>query len=113
MKLRLIAILLVGAALAGCATKHYGRQGTVTPYESTEMSCKEINLELAKIDGFKDQIEKESQFSGRSVLSFLGDFGIGNVMEKNAALKSADERRATLVSLRASKNCDQQTPAQP
>jgi len=113
MKLRFVTIILLGAAVAGCATKHYGRQGTLTPYESTTMSCKEIDLELAKIDGFKDQVQKESQFSGRSVLSFLGDFGVGNVMEKNAALKSADDRRAMLVSLRASKACEQHAPAQP
>lgn len=113
MTLRFITIILLGAALAGCATKHYGRQGTLTSYESTSLSCKEINLELAKIDGFKEQVEKESQFSGRSVLSFLGDFGVGNVMEKNAAIKSADDRRAMLISLQASKNCGQQAPAQP
>lgn len=113
MKLRLIGIVLLGAALTGCATKHYGRQGTLTPYESTSMTCKDIDLELAKIDGFKAQIDTESQFSGRSVLSFLGDFGVGNVMEKNAAIKSADDRRAMLMSVRASKSCEQPAAAHP
>ena len=69
------------------------------------MTCREIDLEIAKTDGFKDHVESESQFSGRSVLSFLGDFGIGNVMEKNAALKSADERRDMLQTLRARGAC--------
>jgi hypothetical protein len=38
---------------------------------------------------FLQHVDKESQFDGRSVL-FLGDFGIGNTMEKNSALESAN-----------------------
>ncbi|MCX8588951.1 MULTISPECIES: hypothetical protein [unclassified Gilliamella] len=46
------------------------------------MSCREIALEQAKANGFMDFIEKESEFDGRSVLSFLGGFGVGNVIDK-------------------------------
>lgn len=92
-------------ALAGCATKNYGRLGTVTDYERTTMSCREIDLEIARVDGFLEHVDKESEFDGRSVLSFLGDFGIGNLMEKDAAIKSANERRRTLDSMRVADQC--------
>lgn len=100
--------LLAGALLAtlilqGCATKTYGRLGNVTNYEQTSLSCREIDLELAKVNGFIQQVNSESEFDGRSVLSFLGDFGIGNVMEKDSALKSANARSATLQDMRASR----------
>ncbi|CAB3754513.1 hypothetical protein B7G54_11965 [Burkholderia puraquae] len=97
-----VAALLV---LAGCATKNYGRMGSLTDYERNTMSCREIDLEIARVDGFVSHVDKESEFDGRSVLSFLGDFGIGNVMEKDAAMKSASDRRQALDSLRSSKQC--------
>lgn len=104
MKRKLMLVLCLGA-LSACATKHYGREGQLTDYEKSTMSCREIDLERAKVNGFIGQVHQESKFDGRSVLSFLGDFGIGNVMEKDAALKSANERRQALDDLRASKNC--------
>lgn len=97
-----MAALLV---LAGCATKYYGRMGSLTNYERNTMNCREIDLEIARVDGFVSHIDKESEFDGRSVLSFLGDFGIGNVMEKDAAMKSASDRRQALDNLRSSKQC--------
>ena len=84
MKIYTIAAILVFIALQGCATKHYGRQGQLTAYEKGTMSCREIDLEMAKVRGFIDHVNKESEFSGRDVLAILGDFGIGNSMEKSA-----------------------------
>lgn len=110
-------ILLVGSflvvTLGGCATKHYGREGDLTGYEKNTMTCREIDLETAKVDGFLEQVDKESQFDGRSVLSFLGDFGIGNLMEKDAAVKSANDRRHALDALRADKGCGYATVSPP
>lgn len=91
--------------LSGCSTKNYGRQGEVTQYEQDTMTCREIELEEAKVHGFLAHVDKESEFDGRSVLSFLGDFGIGNVMEKDNAVKSANTRLAQLQTLRAKRNC--------
>jgi hypothetical protein len=99
----LTSALLVTLMLQGCATKTYGRFGNVTNFEQTSLSCREIDLELAKVNGFIQQVNSESEFDGRSVLSFLGDFGIGNVMEKDSALKSANARAATLQDLRANR----------
>ncbi|ACB64585.1 MULTISPECIES: hypothetical protein [Burkholderia] len=97
--------LAAAILLTGCATKNYGREGQLTGFEKSTMTCREIDLETAKVDGFVQHVDEESRFDGRSILSFLGDFGIGNVMEKDAALKSANDRRAALSNLRASKNC--------
>ncbi|MCA8313227.1 hypothetical protein LGN43_02945 [Burkholderia multivorans] len=107
-----MAFLLLGAlAFAGCATKNYGRMGSLTDYERNTMSCREIDLEIARVDGFVSHVDKESEFDGRSVLSFLGDFGIGNLMEKDSAMQSANDRRRALDSLRASKQCSYATAA--
>ncbi|WP_330769364.1 hypothetical protein [Burkholderia pseudomultivorans] len=107
-----MAFLLLGAlAFAGCATKNYGRMGSLTDYERNTMSCREIDLEIARVDGFVSHVDKESEFDGRSVLSFLGDFGIGNLMEKDSAMQSANDRRRALDSLRASKQCGYSTTA--
>lgn len=102
--------LLAVSALAilsvqGCATKTYGRQGSLTNYEKDVMTCREIDLESAKVRGFIDHVNKESEFSGRDVLAILGDFGIGNGMEKSAALESAKKRLEQLGEQRNTKKC--------
>ncbi len=97
-----VAVLM---AIQGCATKTYGRQGSLTDYEKDSMSCREIDLDLAKTRGFVDHVNKESEFSGKDVLAFLGDFGIGNNMEKSAALESANARIARLNELKRTKQC--------
>ena len=105
MKKALLITALATTALVGCSTKNYGRQGELTTYEKTSMTCREIDLETAKVHGYLEHVEKESQFDGRSVLSFLGDFGMGNIMEKNAAMEAANKRLAQLNAARAEKNC--------
>jgi len=99
-----LAIVAV-CALSGCATKTYGRQGDLTSFEQTTMTCREIDLEEAKVQGFIQHVDQESSFSGRSVLSFMGDFGIGNTLEKSSALESADKRLKALQSAKKSRNC--------
>jgi hypothetical protein len=101
-----LGLLLAGClAAAGCATKTYGRIGTLTAFERDGLSCREIELEAARTQGFIDQVNKESEFSGRDVLAILGDFGIGNALERNAALESANNKLAQLQELRTSKKC--------
>ena len=102
----LVAALAAVFAMSACATKTYGRQGTLTGYEKDTMTCREVDLELAKTRGFVDHVNKESEFSGKDVLAILGDFGIGNNMEKSAALESANKRIEQLRDLRASKKCE-------
>jgi hypothetical protein len=105
-QLSLIAIsALVLISVQGCATKNYGRQGTLTSYEKETMTCREIDMETAKVRGFIDHVNNESKFSGRDVLAILGDFGIGNNMEKSAAMDSANKRLVQLGELRNAKKC--------
>ena len=113
MRKLLAAVGLSLLALQGCATKNYGRQGTLTDFEKQTMSCREIELEQAKVQGFLQQVEKESEFDGRSVLSFLGDLGIGNTLEKDAAVKSANDRASQLQALAAQHGCTATMAAQP
>jgi hypothetical protein len=101
-KLWLLPLLFM---LASCATKNYGRQGELTDFEKKTLTCREIDLEEAKVHGFLKHIEKESQFDSRSVLSFLGDFGIGNVIEKDNATESATTRLRQLQELRLERDC--------
>ena len=89
--------------LSGCATKHYGRQENLTPHEAVTLSCREIEIEIARTQGFIERVKKESQFSTASVLSFMGDLGVGNVMEKRAAIRSAEDRLEKLQTLRVQK----------
>ncbi|MBO4119872.1 hypothetical protein EM868_09170 [Cupriavidus gilardii] len=110
--MRIIAAALAALTATGCATKNYGRQGTLTDYEKRTMSCREIQLEQAKVQGFIEHVNKESEFDGRSVLSFLGDFGIGNLMEKDSAMKSATDRSAQLQAVAAQKGCSYGAPDQ-
>jgi len=79
---RLLLLGLVVILAAGCATKRYGRMQNITGYESKSYDCNEIKIEMSKIDAFELQVEKGSKFSFLSIASFLGDFGIGNVIEK-------------------------------
>lgn len=101
----LFASALLLLLVQGCATKTYGRQGTLTGYEKDSMTCREIDLEVAKTRGFVDHVNKESEFSGRDVLAILSDFGIGNNMEKSAAIESGNARIEQLRDLRDKKVC--------
>nr|EIW4158139.1 hypothetical protein [Pseudomonas aeruginosa] len=51
-----------------------------------------------------------------SVLSFLGDFGIGNLMEKDAAVDSANQRLTQLAGAKMQRGCtyayEAEAPAQ-
>ncbi|MHC1701473.1 MAG: hypothetical protein AB9900_10900 [Humidesulfovibrio sp.] len=98
-------LVIVLATLQGCATKTYGRQGEVTSFEKNSLSCREIDIEIAKTTGFVTTVNKESEFSGRDVLAILGDFGIGNALERSAAIESANSRLEKLNALRTAKNC--------
>lgn len=110
MNRSILAMGLCLLAAQGCATKNYGRVGTVTDFERQTMSCREIQLEQARVNGFTQAVEKESEFSGRSILSFLGDFGIGNVIEKRSALESADHRAGQLQTLSDLRRCAEAQP---
>lgn len=105
-----ILIAALSAVSVGCATKNYGRQGNLTELESARMSCADIELEEAKVQGWVDQVNDESSFDGRDALAIMGDFGIGNSMEKKAAMKSANKRLCQLQTVAVGKQCRPEPP---
>jgi hypothetical protein len=97
-----LALLMV---LGGCATKNHGRLTPLSSVEKTELTCREIDIEIAKVQAFLVQVSENSKIDGKSVLGFLGDFGIGNSMERSAAEKSARQRLEELNALRVERKC--------
>ena len=100
-----VALLCIALLSSGCATKRYGRLQPVTAVETAHYTCEDIKVELARIDAFELQVAEGAEFDMLSVASFLGDFGIGNVMERDAAIKTAKERRVQLNDVSANKGC--------
>lgn len=100
-----LVVLTVALASGGCATKRYGRVQSLTTAERQFYSCPAIEVEIAKVEAFRLQIAQGAQFNGASVMGFLGDWGIGNASEKNAAERTATERMTNLLALRAEKGC--------
>lgn len=91
--------------LAGCATKRYGRLQPLTGAERVAYSCRDVDLEIAKVQAFQQQVVEGAQFNMASVLGILGDYGIGNNMERSAAEASAARRLGQLNDLKAEKGC--------
>jgi len=102
----LVGIAVASLSLASCATQRYGRLQGVTPTESRVITCEQIDLEIEKCNYFiKGTNDQDDKFTGKDVLGFLGDFGIGNSMEHTDAIKSATDRLAELTELKKEKNC--------
>ncbi len=101
-----IAALLVIFLATGCATQRYGRAVPVGEAEKSALTCESIAIEIAKNDAFLEDIRRQrSQTSGAHVLGALGDFGIGNTLEGDAAEQSGFERKTQLAALKTSKGC--------
>lgn len=96
-------ITLGALTLSGCATKQYPQAPAVTNEEATAFDCKTLDQEIAKAHSVQQEIVHTGDFDGRTVLGFLGDFGIGNGMAKNEATKKAKVRLSQLESLHSVK----------
>ncbi|EKL3980119.1 hypothetical protein PRH55_003552 [Morganella morganii] len=92
--------------LSACATKQYPQAAAVSGEESALMNCHDIKTEIAKTRSIQQEIEKTGQFDGKTVLGFLGDFGIGigNGIAKDDARAKATVRLSQLTALQE-KNC--------
>ena len=92
--------------LTACATQRYGRQTPVSPTERQLLSCSDLKIEIAKTEFFLEDVQRQrSDTSAAHVFGALGDFGIGNTIEKNTALKTAKKRRVQLNDLSVTKRC--------
>ena len=65
------------------------------------MGCEDIEYEMARVRKFKDSVNND----GVDVSAVLTDLGVGNAVEKQAALDSADRRLEKLAQLKKTKNC--------
>jgi hypothetical protein len=99
--LLIFALGLVG----GCATKRYGRAVPLTTTESQNYTCRELEIEIAKVTGFQEQIRTGARIDWRSVAGWLGDYGLGNSLERSDAEKSANRRMNELLLLRQQRGC--------
>ena len=104
MKKFAIVIVLAALMMGGCATKRYGRMTELSGEEASLMDCNDIRREIAECRSFLDTVEGTG-FSGADVLAILGDFGIGNIMEKSAAVKSGKNRLDQLYALSEKRGC--------
>lgn len=102
-----IALLtLTTLALSACATQRYGRETGLSDAERQEFSCRDIKLEISKSQKFVDSVREQRRgVSGAHVLGAVADFGIGNVMEGDAAEESGEARLKELRALAVQKNC--------
>lgn len=100
-----VSLIALSLATGGCATKRYGRMQPLTAAEGQYYDCNAIEIEIAKIEAFRQQVAEGSKINGASVMGFLGDWGIGNANEKNAAERTATERMSQLLALKAQKGC--------
>jgi len=101
-----VLLILVALLFNGCATQRYGRMQNVTEAEKKTITCENIEVEIQKAQEFvKTTTDKDNEFTGRDVLGFLGDFGIGNHMEYSDAIQSGTDRVAQLNTLKSEKNC--------
>ena len=104
--MRLLILSVVVLSLAGCATQRYGRASPVSAAEAEAHSCDTIRLEIAKTEAFLEDVRRQrATTSGAHVLGALGDFGIGNVMEGDAAEQSGTQRLDQLRALERQKGC--------
>ena len=102
----LVGSIALCLSSASCATQRYGRLQEVTPTEEKVLTCEQIDLEIEKCNYFiKETNDQDDKFTGKDVLGFLGDFGIGNAMEHTDAIKSATDRLSKLTELKKQKNC--------
>jgi hypothetical protein len=105
MKKTITSIILL-ATLTSCATQRYGREQDVSSYERSNLDCKQIELEIAKSESFLSDLRiKRSETNVMHVAGFLGDFGIGNAMEGDAAQNSGEMRLKQLKDLKNEKTC--------
>lgn len=107
---REILISWILFVFAGCATQRYGRMIDVVESEADNLDCNQIEIEIDKCNAFiRDVNTRNKKFTGKDIISFLGDFGIGDSWEVTDAIDSATRRTAQLEKLRSEKKCGSQS----
>ncbi|MDN8540125.1 hypothetical protein QZH36_01475 [Erwinia sp. BC051422] len=100
---KIVTLLSLLVLLSGCALKHYPSSPSVSEVQKTTLDCPTVQKEIASQQQVQQQIDKTGEFSGLTVLGFIGDFGIGNGVAKSLAQKHADQRMIQLKQLEKTK----------
>ncbi len=101
----ILAASVAVLALNGCATKRYPIASELSAVEKSELTCRELQIELGKVEETQAKIADTAEIDWRSGAGFLGDFGIGNAMAKSEAEKALATRRLGIREAQANKNC--------
>jgi hypothetical protein len=104
---RVIIVFFVLITVTACATKRYPIATSISPAETELMTCADFELEILRADQIEQKINQTGDFDGKTILGFLGDFGIGNAMAKDEARVAISERRITINEARVKKGCTQ------
>lgn len=111
MNIKLTLLIATAAiAITACATKRYPIATPMSSAEASLMTCENLELELLRTEQVEQKINETGKFSGKTVLGFLGDFGIGNAMAKSEARTALSERRKTIREGQVSKGCIMAAP---
>lgn len=102
--MKILAFPLLLMVTVSCATHRHGREMPLTDAERASLTCEQLVVEIAKTEAFLAQV-KQGAPGGAAFLAFLGDFGIGNDMERRAALESGERRLFDLQEQRYAKGC--------
>lgn len=109
----MVLMIIIVLVTTACATKRYPIATPMSSGEAQVLNCENLNLELIRADQIEKQIDETGQFDGRTVIGFLGDFGIGNGMAKDEARAALAERRRNIRDAQVSKGCIKAAPAAP
>ncbi len=102
-----MSALLIMTSIQGCVTRHYGREPVLTSYEQENMSCTEIASDMERVREFANRVNYGDEFNDQERIS-IDDIGLGNHLERSAAIESANKRFHQLRDLQLSKGCDKQ-----
>ncbi|GAB5457082.1 MAG: lipoprotein [Henriciella sp.] len=106
--MKYLTLATLGAALVfttACATKRYPIATELSAVEQSELTCRELAIELAKVDETEAKIANTAETDWRSAAGFLGDFGIGNAMAKSEATKALSDRKLSIRDAQVAKEC--------
>ncbi|HEO9718510.1 TPA: hypothetical protein QIM56_000849 [Morganella morganii subsp. morganii] len=101
---KIAVIIPFALLLSACATKQYPQAAAISAEESSLMDCRDIKKEIAATHSIEQDIEKTGEFDGKTILGFLGDFGIGNGIAKGDAREKISARLGQLMRLQEN-NC--------
>ena len=100
-----IIAIAIPLLFSACATKRYPIATPMSAREASLMTCKDLSLELVRAEEIENKINDTGEFDGKTVLGFLGDFGVGNAMAKSEAREALNKRKKAIQDEQIRKGC--------